>query len=214
MTYARLKPVKIGELRCLGAPKLTADKVAKIVELQSVGRTYAQIDAALDIHINTVWRCLSAHNRRVLERLSRRGESEKARQVEILMRIVSEAMSAWDRSKADAVTVKTTTGAAEAENDTAGEKTEVPAARKETTRKGQAGAPAFLAEARSAMADVRKILGLDEADASEATGAALAAVAAVLEKALEDLPDDLRAVARERIAAELLELRTPPRGNR
>lgn len=70
----------------------------------------------------------------------------KEKQAKLLMHLFQEAMEAWERSKLDAVS----------KIDEVGGKN---GARKSTTTKGQAGDPRFIAEARAALADIRKIWG-------------------------------------------------------
>lgn len=79
----------------------------------------------------------------------------KESQAKLLMHLFQEAMEAWERSKLDAVSKVSEVGGRSG-------------AKKSTTTKGQAGDPRFIAEARAALADIRKIWGANtQADAVE-----------------------------------------------
>lgn len=78
----------------------------------------------------------------------------RVRHCESLMHVFQEAMAAWEKSKTDAVTITEKSG------NSGGEKGG-PYDEKATQTKAQAGNPSFLAEARSALAEVRKIWGAD-----------------------------------------------------
>jgi hypothetical protein len=80
----------------------------------------------------------------------------KANHVERLMHIYHEAMAAWERSKlpADSVSVKDV-----AVKTTA--KVSLPAKEVTRNRRWQSGNSQYLAEARDALADIRRILGAD-----------------------------------------------------
>lgn len=90
-------------------------------------------------------------------RLVHRVEQIKARHYSRLEIIYAEAMAAWRRSQLDE----------EIETETEKDHGQFPGTETKKTRKGQAGAPAFLAEARAALADQRKIYGADAPDKTE-----------------------------------------------
>jgi hypothetical protein len=75
----------------------------------------------------------------------------KARHTEHLMHIFRQAMAAWERSKLDSV----------ATTEKSINHGEHPGTETAMTTKTQAGHPAFLAEARAALSDIRKIWGAD-----------------------------------------------------
>jgi hypothetical protein len=72
----------------------------------------------------------------------------KARHTGCLMRSYQEAMDGWRESKQDTESETVKSGKSGVETT--------------TRRQGQCGNPAFLAEARAALADIRKIWGADE----------------------------------------------------
>lgn len=81
-----------------------------------------------------------------------------------LLHIYAEAMAAWERSKENAVSLKDSLAPALAIKVKEGKPVEVGATGSlltERTTKGQCGNPTFLAEAREALADIRKLLGAD-----------------------------------------------------
>lgn len=128
-------------------PKLTPEQLAEALRLRRRCWTQDRIATQLKVDQSTVSRSLARVDRLVYRRLEKRALLTRVKQVDQLEWLAEEAIEGWERSKQDVLTIKVT-------DDEAGTKTE-------TTRKRQAGAPAFLAEARGALADVRKMLGLD-----------------------------------------------------
>lgn len=172
----------------------------RAMELQRKCWTHEKIAAELGVSRVTITRNLNRYNRRLMARMRRRDASEKARQLEQLRWIAQEAAEAWERSKQPIASTKTT----EEGVGTADDGTTVLESKTETTVKEQGGIPAFLAEARAAMADARRILGLDAPAKTEATGPGPTVNVQVVNATavLKQLPDtDLAAL--ERIAGTL-----------
>lgn len=89
----------------------------------------------------------------------------RVRHCESLTHLFCEAMAAWERSKLDAVTVTKKAGNKPGEHGG-------PFDEESTQTRGQAGNPAFLAEARAALADIRKIWAADAPVKHEVSGMA------------------------------------------
>lgn len=116
---------------------------------------------------------LARTERRVLAGLTDRATNEKVRQLAALNVLYDEAMQAWERSKEPARSArsKVTQGPAAPADPPAGDAAEGAVARQRPaddrrTEMAQEvrerdGNPAFLAEARAALADLRRLLGLD-----------------------------------------------------
>lgn len=139
-------------------PKLNPEQLEIAIDLQRKCYTHQRIAEELGTHRTTVSRSLAAYNRKVTDRLLKRAYSQRARQFERLDWTIEQAIDQWHRSKLDAESVKVTEGGGE----DGGDKTE-------TTTKGQTGDPRYLAEIRAALADQRKVLGIDaEDDAKQA----------------------------------------------
>ena len=81
----------------------------------------------------------------------------KAEHTERLLHVYGEAMAAWERSKLDEETTRVKTGGQHGPE-------------KSRVRKGQAGNPAFLQEARAALAEIRRIWGADAPITHQHTG--------------------------------------------
>ena len=101
----------------------------------------------------------------MMEAFEKRAIATKARQLAQLEWFICELVESWEKSKLDAVSLKTTT-------EKVSETPDVPDSegyevKTERTVKGQAGSPGYLAEARAAMADVRKLLKIGEAEDDE-----------------------------------------------
>lgn len=119
-------------------------------ELRQKGWTQQKIADELGITQTGVYRALRRAEARVLKRMGDRIAGIKATQHAQLEHVIMEAMSAWERSKADVKTIKVT-------KDGDGGKIE-------KTLRTTPGNPQFLSEARGAMADVRKLwnIGMDD----------------------------------------------------
>jgi predicted transcriptional regulator len=128
--------------------KLNPEQLERAIELQRLGWIQRRIAVELGVTQPAVSKSLARFNARVFERLIRRAAAEKARQIQVLERVTQEALEGWERSKRDAEILRSIEGGKD------GPRTEL-------VIKGQAGDPRMLAEARNALADARKILGLD-----------------------------------------------------
>jgi hypothetical protein len=124
----------------------------KVIDLQLRKRTQYQIAEELGISRESVQRILSRYNKRLYERLITEHAAIRGQQVRQLEHMADEAMQAWERSKLDAETLKSTT-------DEAGRVT-----RTERTVKSQCGDVSFLSEVRAILAEVRKVLMMDDAN--------------------------------------------------
>lgn len=152
------------------ALKITPDQLDKAVKLQRKGWTIGRIADEIGVHRHTIGRALARYNARVYDRLVKRTADERGRQLAVLEGMIEAALDQWERSTGDAVTTKTT-------DDGAGVVTEVA-----TTVKTMTGNPALLAEARNALAERRKILGLDRVDADDSADDPLIVAEMVREK--------------------------------
>lgn len=116
-------------------------------DLCILGWTHKRIAEKLLVERSTVTKILQRVSTKASQSLLKDSVAEKMRQVELLKFIVDECMQAWERSKAQAQKVsKKTSKEGEAITQTA---------------EGQVGDVRYLAQAQSAMSDIRKILGLD-----------------------------------------------------
>lgn len=129
---------------------------AQIIDLQSKSKSYREIARILGIAVNTVCKYVRRHNQRALEKLEAEIASEKYRQYLVLRDVEGEARSEWERSKKDAQTIKQTVGEVPGKD---GAPVEVE--KTETTIKGQCANPAYLAEIRAALADIRKLMAME-----------------------------------------------------
>ena len=157
-----------------GVPsELTAAREAKAWELKQQHWSNSRIAAELKVNPSTITRILDRLEKQYRAETAADVEAVKSRQIAQLERIAAEAFEGWIRSQRDAVTTKETADGVE------------------VTRKGQAGTAEFLKTVMQAMADVRKILGLDaKGDEPPAPPAvppivAEAAIAAALAKQAE-----------------------------
>ena len=128
--------------------EVTAQNEREAWRLRTVERlTEPEIAGRLGVSQSTVSRMLRRVEKRLAREFAEQAERVKARQAALLDHVVSEALAGWERSTDDAVTERSVSD---------GEKTTTT-----TERRGQAGAPSFLAECRAALADIRAIYGLD-----------------------------------------------------
>ena len=147
-----------------GPPKreLSRQRAARAWELRLRGHTLAEIAAALEagglgrVSSQAIHKALRKAERRVLAGMEEAVKGELARQYAGLDHLYCESMQAWARSKGPAKLAREKSSA-----DGAG-----APARRETTHelRERTGDPRFLAEARAALADLRKLLGLDAPD--------------------------------------------------
>jgi predicted transcriptional regulator len=125
----------------------------RALELATLGWSQHQIAADLGISQAAVSKSLKRIELRVLRDLTETVERQKARQTLRLEHLFAEAMAAWEQSKTDSTRRrqrKTQAG-------TGGTGATVA----EIVTENQHGDPRYLDEARKALADHRKIWGLD-----------------------------------------------------
>jgi predicted transcriptional regulator len=125
----------------------------RTMELTVLGWSQHQIAADLGISQPAVSRILNRVELRVLRELTATVERQKARHTVRLEHIFAEAMRAWDQSKAD------TTRRRQRKSD--GGPGGAGATVAEIVVENQHGDPRYLDEARKALADHRKLWGLD-----------------------------------------------------
>jgi transcriptional regulator with XRE-family HTH domain len=123
------------------------------MELTVLGWSQHQIAADLGVSQAAVSKILNRVELRVLRELTARVERQKARQTLRLEHIFAEAIRAWDQSKAD--TTRRRQRKSEGGPGGAG------ATVAEIVVENQHGDPRYLEEARKALADHRKLWGLD-----------------------------------------------------
>ena len=136
-------------------------KEIRALELAALGYRQKQIGEEIGLTPSAVGKMLQRTEKKLAQMLKEKGEQIKARQTFYLDAVYREAMTAWRDSQKDAETLKTTSGG------DGGDRTE-------KTVRGQSGDPRFLDQARGALADIRRIWGLDEAVAKAQPGAAVA----------------------------------------
>ena len=130
----------------------------RIVERQRVaverslsGDSQHQIASLLGISQAAVSKILRRAEDQIVQETRERGLRAKGRQIQQLEHIYAQAMSAWHRSKADTVRKR------QRRSDGASAGTSIA----EVVTEAQHGDPRYLAEARNALSDLRKLLGLD-----------------------------------------------------
>lgn len=132
---------------------ITPEQLAEGLKYRRRGWTNDRIAAQIKVHPAALSRAFARHYRRAMKRLEARTAAIKADQYEQLQWLAEQASDGWERSQEDAITVKVS----EVEDD---EGKVYP--KTETTTKGQAGDSRFLSEFRAALADQRKVLGLEK----------------------------------------------------
>ena len=140
------------------AARFSPDQLRRALDLQTKGFTQAQIAQQLAVHHKTVARHLGAYNRRLLRHLERTKAAITARHLTQLEWIASEALRQWERSQLPHEVVKTTDTTARR----AGDDTHTAPTKVQRTLAPPAANVAYLAEARAALAEVRKILRIAE----------------------------------------------------
>jgi hypothetical protein len=133
--------------------KIPGDVVREVIRLDAamVG-TQAEIAARFGIARQTVCKILHRHNQQVGEELVKRHAEIKGRQLGRLEHVALEAMKGWEASKKPTRRTK--------RRITEGGKGGGEEMREKTITRGP-GDPRFLAEARGALADARRVAGLD-----------------------------------------------------
>jgi predicted transcriptional regulator len=151
MTVAR--PGRRGGQGGSEPPARIRTREVRAMELAIVGWTQQQIAADLGVSQAAVSKMLRRIDERVLRDLQNAVERHKVRQNQRLEHLYAEAMRAWTASKTDTTRRRqrrTHIGAGQAEATVA-----------EIISENQHGDPRYLDEARKAMADLRKLWGLD-----------------------------------------------------
>ena len=123
------------------------------MELAVLGWPQHQIAAEIGISQVAVSKILKRVEVRLLRELAATVERQKARQTLRLEHVVTEAFRAWDQSKADTTRRR--------QRKTLGEHAGAGATVAEIVVENQHGDPRYLDEARKALADLRKLWGLD-----------------------------------------------------
>lgn len=129
------------------------EQLERCLAYQRKGWTHERIAAELKVARETVSRALSKHNRRALAVMVKRAAAEKARQVAVLEWAIEQASLAWERSQQDAETLTEVSESGDAPGKGGNRST--------MKIEGQVGDPRYLRELARALADIRKILGLD-----------------------------------------------------
>ncbi|MCL5265177.1 MAG: hypothetical protein M1343_08310 [Chloroflexi bacterium] len=129
--------------------------------------THREIAAVLGVTHQAVTAMLHRMAKRYLAKSDQLIETEKFTQLERLERIAQEAELAWERSKLDAEKIVTIMGRQIVKKD--GTMINLPDEVR-TERVAQAGDPRFMEQLRGALADVRKIWGIDAPSKTELTG--------------------------------------------
>jgi predicted transcriptional regulator len=148
-----------------GVPKeILAEREVQVWTLRQKGYTHQRIADEIGLERSTVTKMVHRITGRVVNKLDEVVKEQIVIQVEQLSFIVDEMFQAWQRSKEaqKSVSKKTIAGGGRF-NKAKGEELTV-----ET--EDQDGNERYSAEARAAMADIRKILGIDAATKIEQSG--------------------------------------------
>jgi len=150
------------------------DQLDEAARLSAQGWTHDRIAARHGVARETVSRHLGRLHREALERVRSERVELLGRQIEQLSELIFQAWREWRRSRRDATTTTTTregtemSSVARAEDGSVRlkETIEVWEAEIATAEKveGRLGDPRYLREIREAMADLRKLAGLDTPD--------------------------------------------------
>jgi predicted transcriptional regulator len=124
----------------------------RVLELATLGWSQHQIAADIGVSQAAVSKILARIEQRLLRELSETVERQKVRQTVRLEHLYAEGVRAWEASKADATTKK------QRKTQTAAGGTGSVA---EIVVENSHGDPRYLGEARQALADMRKVWGLD-----------------------------------------------------
>jgi predicted transcriptional regulator len=158
-------------------PELSRQREIDAWDLVRQGYTQRQIAEQLKVSHQAVDKMLRRVEVRLLAALERRGKREKARQSEILDYIAAEALGAWRASKETFKSSTKKTRRVPQRQSASGAIIRTPeddrASLEEILSRAESrhGNPAFLSQAREALADKRKIWGLDIAPAPQAPNA-------------------------------------------
>jgi predicted transcriptional regulator len=125
----------------------------RAIELSTIGRSQHEIAAELGVSQAAVSKMLKRVEIRVLREIAETVERQKARHTLRLEHLFSEAMHAWGESKADTTRRR--------QRKTQGGQAGAGATVAEVVVENQHGDPRYLEQARKALADHRKVWGLD-----------------------------------------------------
>ena len=121
----------------------------RALDLASQFKTQAEIGREIGISASGVCKMFQRIEGRLLAEIRDKAEARKAHQTLKLEHIAREGMRAWETSKLDAESEKVSA------SDDGKQATE-------RTKRSQTGDPRYLDQARGALADIRKIWGLEE----------------------------------------------------
>ena len=137
----------------------------RIWGLLAEGKSPSAIARVVGIARPSVHRVINRVEARYQKMIAATVEQMKSAQARILERTVDHALEAWEASKLPAKRVKKTTAAAGSLDDRSGRRKE-PVETTQTEVELRIGDVRFLAEARAALADLRKLYGLDATKSS------------------------------------------------
>lgn len=144
---------------------VTRAREARAWELSVRGKSSRQIAAILGeeglgpVSFQAVARLLRVVGARKTAALTEEISDYKARQAALLALLISESLGGWDRSQRPAIERRVKDVVIDGRIE--GVAVELPAKEITRTTKWRDGTPQFLAEARAAAADIRKLFGLD-----------------------------------------------------
>lgn len=156
--------------------------------------THDEIAAKLNVDRSTVGKMLKRMRTKFEGTTQEEVEQFRMEQLETLQMMAAEALNAWRRSlqSEKSVTKKKGSGGEDDEGSGGGRGGEVTI----TNVRDSDGDPRFLAEARAAMADIRKIMGVDAPMKTESTVTGSGPGGAILTQELSKLTvEQLRALA-------------------
>ena len=152
--------------------KLPDSIIEQALELQALCWSQKAIAQHLGVNYITLHRRLQAFHKATQARLQKKKAAEVGKQFLQLERIAHEALRAYERSQQPAKTlkqIKSPVAPAPRKKARKGEPEQPPEPafeeRTEITLKDQAGDPSYLNTALAALADQRKLLGLDHKEA-------------------------------------------------
>jgi DNA-binding CsgD family transcriptional regulator len=141
------------------------DLELRIWQLLSEGKTPSAIARDVGIARQSVHRIIRRVEARYHDAIASSVGRLKARQARALEAVLDEALDAWERSKQPARRVRKETGRSGTSHSDSGNGARTDLNR--TDVQSRVGDPRFLAEAREALADLRKLYGLDAPKSGE-----------------------------------------------
>jgi hypothetical protein len=136
----------------------------RIWALLSEGKTPSAIARDVGIARQSVHRIIRRVEAKYNQAIASSVGRLKARQARALEAVLDEALDAWERSKHPARRVRKETGhpsSSRADDSRSGERSRARTDLTRTEVQSRVGDPRFLTEARQALADIRKLYGLD-----------------------------------------------------